>query len=157
MVILDNQDFFLLQTCCNININCKVGPRGPWWAGPPLPPAGEKVPNGRILPDPGDQWQHTSPVAMTSRRSSPPPRKSLTERSRDQWQHTSPLKPPRPSRIERPISPRRTGNLSKTPSTKPCHPSQGAYINKLLTRQARGLPRPAPFGSGNHPLGALCH
>ena len=41
---------------------CKARPRGLWWAAPPLSPAGRgEVPNSRSLPDPGDQWQHTSP------------------------------------------------------------------------------------------------
>ena len=42
--------------------HCKAGPGG--HDGPPLlslPPVGD-VPNGRSLPDPGDQWQHTSPA-----------------------------------------------------------------------------------------------
>lgn len=92
--------------------------------GPPLlsPPTGEKVPNRRILPDP-----------------------------RDQLQHTSPLKPPRPSRIERPTSPLtlQTGNLSNPHPLNLAIPAQRAYINKLLTRPWRPdfLDLPVQVGS----------
>ena len=50
---------------------------------------------------------------------------------------TAKAAPPQPHRKTYQPASRRMGNLSNPPSTKPCHPSQRAYINKLLTRPWR--------------------
>ena len=138
--------------------------------GPPLHSLQrQKVPNRRILPDPGDQWQHSSPVAMTSRPSSPVLAGEVSKEGSlpdpgDQWQHTPPAKaappkaappqlhkPPRPSHIEKPISSRH-----RKPATYPnphplAQPSLTACIYKQTSNTVRAhrFPRPTPYRSGN--------
>ena len=50
---------------------------------------------------------------------------------------TAKAAPPQPHRKTYQPASQRMGNLSNPPSTKPCHPSQRAYINKLLTQPWR--------------------
>ena len=61
------------------------------------------------------------------------------------------LKPPRPSRIEKPISSRRPGPAAY-PNLHPlAQPSLATCIYKQISNviQAPGFPPPFPFGSGN--------
>ena len=102
---------------------CKVGPRGPWLAAPPLPPAGEKVPNGGSSQIPGTNDSTLRRLPWGAAPSSVPNGGSLPD-ARDQWQHTTPAKavPPQPHRETYQLPTPRTSSLSKPPSTSPAIP-----------------------------------